>query len=136
MKHSLARSERFELPTLGFEVRCSIQLSYERASLFNGLAGHPNSLGAELGTEKAAETSFGFLDYQTWPERAMEGEGVPALGTRSRGLLARRPQLAGHPAHGVGLQGIDRKGNLLDPVAGAALEGAFLNTRFAWRDPS
>jgi hypothetical protein len=30
----LARSERFELPTLGFEVRCSIQLSYERASLF------------------------------------------------------------------------------------------------------
>ena len=24
------RSERFELPTLGFEVRCSIQLSYER----------------------------------------------------------------------------------------------------------
>ena len=29
----VARSERFELPTLGFEVRCSIQLSYERASL-------------------------------------------------------------------------------------------------------
>ena len=27
---ALARSERFELPTLGFEVRCSIQLSYER----------------------------------------------------------------------------------------------------------
>ena len=26
----LARSEKFELPTLGFEVRCSIQLSYER----------------------------------------------------------------------------------------------------------
>jgi hypothetical protein len=39
----LARSERFELPTLGFEVRCSIQLSYERV---------PG------------------LDYQTWPERA------------------------------------------------------------------
>jgi hypothetical protein len=29
-KGALARSERFELPTLGFEVRCSIQLSYER----------------------------------------------------------------------------------------------------------
>jgi hypothetical protein len=29
-RESLARSERFELPTLGFEVRCSIQLSYER----------------------------------------------------------------------------------------------------------
>ena len=37
-QRSLARSERFELPTLGFEVRCSIQLSYERASLFNDLA--------------------------------------------------------------------------------------------------
>ncbi len=39
----LARSERFELPTLGFEVRCSIQLSYERVQGF---------------------------DYQTWPGRA------------------------------------------------------------------
>ena len=38
MQRSLARSERFELPTLGFEVRCSIQLSYERVSLFNDLA--------------------------------------------------------------------------------------------------
>jgi hypothetical protein len=27
----VVRSERFELPTLGFEVRCSIQLSYERS---------------------------------------------------------------------------------------------------------
>ena len=26
----MARSERFELPTYGFVVRCSIQLSYER----------------------------------------------------------------------------------------------------------
>ena len=39
----MARSERFELPTLGFEVRCSIQLSYERVC---------------------------GLDYQTWPDRA------------------------------------------------------------------
>jgi hypothetical protein len=31
----LARSERFELPTLGFEVRCSIQLSYERFRAHN-----------------------------------------------------------------------------------------------------
>jgi hypothetical protein len=29
-KKGLARSERFELPTLGIEIRCSIQLSYER----------------------------------------------------------------------------------------------------------
>src|ERR1700761_99736 len=31
----LARSERFELPTLGIEIRCSIQLSYERIGLFD-----------------------------------------------------------------------------------------------------
>ena len=42
----LARSERFELPTLGFEVRCSIQLSYERVSVFNNLAERPKVLGA------------------------------------------------------------------------------------------
>jgi hypothetical protein len=29
----VARSERFELPTLGIEIRCSIQLSYERIDL-------------------------------------------------------------------------------------------------------
>jgi hypothetical protein len=29
----LARSERFELPTLGIEIRCSIQLSYERVGV-------------------------------------------------------------------------------------------------------
>ena len=28
----MARPERFELPTLGIEIRCSIQLSYERVS--------------------------------------------------------------------------------------------------------
>src|SRR5690242_6994832 len=27
---AMARSERFELPALGIEIRCSIQLSYER----------------------------------------------------------------------------------------------------------
>ena len=43
VKMAMARSERFELPTLGFEVRCSIQLSYERVR---------------------------GLDYQTWPDRA------------------------------------------------------------------
>ena len=30
----LARSERFELPTLGIEIRCSIQLSYERVRIW------------------------------------------------------------------------------------------------------
>jgi hypothetical protein len=36
----LARSEGFEPPALGIEIRCSIQLSYERVSLFNTLAGN------------------------------------------------------------------------------------------------
>ena len=40
----VARSERFELPTLGFEVRCSIQLSYERISLVNDLEIRANDL--------------------------------------------------------------------------------------------
>jgi hypothetical protein len=30
----VARPERFELPTLWFEARCSIQLSYGRVDLF------------------------------------------------------------------------------------------------------
>ena len=30
----MVRSERFELPALGIEIRCSIQLSYERAAPF------------------------------------------------------------------------------------------------------
>ena len=45
----MARSERFELPTLGFEVRCSIQLSYERprGRLAELVApGYPETLGA------------------------------------------------------------------------------------------
>ena len=40
----LARSERFELPTLGIEIRCSIQLSYERINVFNVLAQGSNFL--------------------------------------------------------------------------------------------
>jgi hypothetical protein len=44
VKGHLARSERFELPTLGFEVRCSIQLSYERINDFNDLAAQANFL--------------------------------------------------------------------------------------------
>src|SRR5437879_763327 len=53
-KVAVARSERFELPTLGIEIRCSIQLSYERVRS---------------------------ADYQTWPGRASRGmsvAGVPA----------------------------------------------------------
>src|SRR3977135_2809037 len=43
VKMDLARSARFALPPPGLEVRCSVQLSYERVR---------------------------GLDYQTWPDRA------------------------------------------------------------------
>src|SRR5712671_6391309 len=49
VRRMLARSERFELPTLGIEIRCSIQLSYERVRR---------------------------LDYQTWPDRASSGTSI------------------------------------------------------------
>src|ERR1700730_9663829 len=61
----MARSERFELPTLGFEVRCSIQLSYER------LRG---------------------LDYQTWLDRAST---LPAGQSRLRASIKRPQGAAG-----------------------------------------
>jgi hypothetical protein len=44
----VARSERFELPTLGFEVRCSIQLSYERILECIGYQSCSGSSMAEL----------------------------------------------------------------------------------------
>ena len=44
----MARSERFELPTLGFEVRCSIQLSYERMGVSKVGPGIP-TFGMEPG---------------------------------------------------------------------------------------
>ena len=52
MKTGLARSERFELPALGIEIRCSIQLCYERV--------RP-------------------ADYQTWPGRASSGMSVAGM---------------------------------------------------------
>src|SRR5688572_27838664 len=48
----MARSERFELPALGIEIRCSIQLSYERVRS---------------------------ADYQTWPGRASSGMSVAGM---------------------------------------------------------
>ena len=54
----VARSERFELPTLGFEVRCSIQLSYERVSLFNDLAESPKVLGPVQALKTTGKKGF------------------------------------------------------------------------------
>ena len=39
-EYQLARSERFELPTLGIEIRCSIQLSYERVVSLSPIGSH------------------------------------------------------------------------------------------------
>ena len=68
-KVGLVRSERFELPTLGFEVRCSIQLSYERSNVFNGLR------ATDLRSLDPLENirpkrSPARLDYQSWAGRA------------------------------------------------------------------
>jgi hypothetical protein len=57
----VARSERFELPTLGFEVRCSIQLSYERLRGF---------------------------DYQTWPDGATQRKRSGHIGQVAPGARA------------------------------------------------
>ena len=52
----MARSERFELPTLGIEIRCSIQLSYERVR----------------------------SEYQTWTRRANRS-GTPQEAVQKQG---------------------------------------------------
>src|SRR3984893_2034132 len=68
-RRELARSERFELPTLGFEVRCSIQLSYERVGPFRGWPGLYLSAPARLKrtVKKVFLAGFG---YQSWAARA------------------------------------------------------------------
>ncbi len=43
----MARSERFELLTLGIEIRCSIQLSYERIEAWENPARHRNQPGTD-----------------------------------------------------------------------------------------
>ena len=49
MTWPLARSEGFEPPALGIEIRCSIQLSYERIGLFDAWAG---GLGATTASRR------------------------------------------------------------------------------------
>src|SRR6187402_1847475 len=92
----LARSERFELPTLGIEIRCSIQLSYERVRR---------------------------VDYQTWPGRAssrMSVAGMPpavladiggrALAAEDGGGAVVKGEGAGLRAGAVIVQVADRVG--------------------------
>src|SRR5882724_10001701 len=79
----MARSERFELPTLGIEIRCSIQLSYERVRR---------------------------VDYQTWPDRASSASliaGIPPAVLADIGRRALAAEDAGGAVvigEGAGLQ--------------------------------
>ena len=61
----MARSEGFEPPTLGIEIRCSIQLSYERVCLFNSLAEKPEVPGTVQAFKKTTENYSAWSDYQT-----------------------------------------------------------------------
>jgi hypothetical protein len=45
--------------------------------------------------------------------------------------LARRSELAGDPAHGVGFQRVERDADLIGAMAGVALEGTLLKPPFA-----
>src|SRR5437899_2059130 len=54
----MARSERFELPTLGIEIRCSIQLSYERLISRLSEPAKPSS-GSEAGMAAAVLADIG-----------------------------------------------------------------------------
>lgn len=54
----MARSERFELPTLGIEIRCSIQLSYERPG--PGMGPQPRSAGPLLASQRTGRRSDRF----------------------------------------------------------------------------
>lgn len=47
-KMSMVRPERFELPTLWFEAKCSIQLSYGRAKQGSELQEHPKNTGETI----------------------------------------------------------------------------------------
>ena len=56
--NSLARSEGFEPPTLGIEIRCSIQLSYERPG--PGIGPRPKNAGPSLANQRTGRRSDAF----------------------------------------------------------------------------
>jgi hypothetical protein len=108
----MARSERFELPTLGIEIRCSIQLSYERPG--PGIGPQPRRPGSLLASQQAGRRSDGFelaerpANKKPFPPRF--GTGRPALTqTRSYQVLLKKPKcgccaitIIGRPCWGAG----------------------------------
>jgi hypothetical protein len=88
----VAHSERFELPTLGIEIRCSIQLSYECTSVFNGLDGCPHSLDNVQALKTAPKFIFDGFNYQTCAvgaRRPCGGFEAETPGLRPTGRAAR-----------------------------------------------
>jgi hypothetical protein len=61
---------------------------------------------------------------------------LPGWKTGLDAHLARRPELAGDPAHGVSFQRVDREANLVGAMARPALEDTLLKSPFARRNPS
>jgi hypothetical protein len=64
----VVRSERFELPTLGIEIRCSIQLSYERLIRFDELASVVAAAG-QLVTQTSSHLAAYFSSLSGRPFR-------------------------------------------------------------------
>jgi hypothetical protein len=81
----LARSERFELPTLGFEVRCSIQLSYERSFECSGY--------------QSCQSSSTALEMRTFHEQFIQEPCLVAVRQRQVGFFAPIAMLDGLPTH-------------------------------------
>ena len=86
----MARSERFELPALGIEIRCSIQLSYERINVFNKLEQKSQFPGTVQLLKTGVENSLDGSDYQTWPVRAIPPSGVRAANLSIRNKSEKR----------------------------------------------
>ena len=67
----MARSERFELPTLGIEIRCSIQLSYERKPPYR-------NCGVPMSRDFASRPSSGsILTADRWMSSDCSDRGSP-----------------------------------------------------------
>lgn len=103
----MARSERFELPALGIEIRCSIQLSYERPG--PGIGPQPKCPRPLLASQQAGRRSDGFelaerrANKKPFPPRFEAGQ------TRSYQVLLKKPKcgccaitIIGRPCCGAG----------------------------------
>jgi hypothetical protein len=83
----MARSERFELPALGIEIRCSIQLSYERVPVeIAETAGDFYPRTSKEGSSEAGMQSAVLADIVGGALVAVVGGGAVIIG-ESAGLV-------------------------------------------------